>query len=129
MVPSNRISFGDALWKGQIIRTSIAHGCAVWISSSNASIASLESWQYKVAKLILDTNMDISKSDLFLELGRELIKRLISTDRGFPTLPVTDLTRLCRLVLIASTSTSTFYDNPSMVMITCRAQREQTKSF
>jgi len=26
-------------------------------------------------------------------------------------------------------STSTFYDNPSMVMITCRAQREQTHTF
>jgi hypothetical protein len=27
------------------------------------------------------------------------------------------------------TSTSTFYDNPSMVMITCRAQRKQTKQL
>jgi hypothetical protein len=42
----NRISFGDALWKS-IIRPSIVHGCAGWIPSSNASIASLESWQYK----------------------------------------------------------------------------------
>jgi hypothetical protein len=53
----NRI-FGDALWKS-IMRPSIAHGCAVWIPPSNASIASLESWQFKVAKLILNTNMNI----------------------------------------------------------------------
>ena len=28
---------------------------------------------------------------------------------------------------ISSTSTSTFYDNPSMVMITCRAQRSANR--
>jgi len=63
----NRISFGDAKWKS-IIRPSIAHGCAVWIPSSNVSLASLESWQYKVTKLILNTNINISTSALFLEL-------------------------------------------------------------
>ena len=63
----NRISFGDALWKS-IIRPTIAHGFVVWIPSSNASIVSLESWQYKVAKFILNTNMNIPKSALFLEL-------------------------------------------------------------
>jgi hypothetical protein len=58
-----------------IIRPSIPHGCAVWIPSSNASIASLASWQYKVTKLILETNMKIPKSALFLELGWEPIKQ------------------------------------------------------
>lgn len=38
----NRISFGDALLKSIILR-SIAHGCAIWIPSSKASITSLES--------------------------------------------------------------------------------------
>jgi hypothetical protein len=60
--------FGDALWKS-IIRPLIPHGCAVWIPSSNASIASLESWQYKVAKFIISTNINIPKSALFFELG------------------------------------------------------------
>jgi hypothetical protein len=67
-VSFNRISFGDAFWKS-IIRPSISQGCA----SSNVSIASLESWQYKVAKLILNTNMNFPKSVLFLELGWEPI--------------------------------------------------------
>jgi hypothetical protein len=64
----NRISFGDALWKS-IVRLSIVHGCEVWIPSSSARIASLESWQYKVVKLILNTNMNIPKSALLFELG------------------------------------------------------------
>jgi hypothetical protein len=49
--------FGDALWKS-VFRPSIA--CAVWVSSCNASTASLESWQYKVAKLILNTNNNMA---------------------------------------------------------------------
>jgi hypothetical protein len=60
----NRIFFGDALWKS-IIRPSITHGCAVCIPSSNASIVSLELWQYKVAKLILNTNMYTSLNQLY----------------------------------------------------------------
>ena len=62
----NRISSGDASWK-----YIIAHGCTVWIPYSNPNIASIESWQYKVAKLILITNMNIPKSALFVELEWE----------------------------------------------------------
>ena len=85
-----------------IIRPSIPHGCAAWIPSSNASIASLASWQYKVAKLILDTNMKIPRSALFLELGWEPIKQWLSRHiEGFllkiKKLPIT---RLCKLVLM-----------------------------
>jgi hypothetical protein len=36
----NRISFGDTLWKS-IMCQSIVHDCAVWVPSSNATIASL----------------------------------------------------------------------------------------
>ena len=72
----NHISFGDTLWKS-IICPSIVHGCAVWVPSSNASIGSLESWQFKVAKLIINTNINIPKSALFLELGKEPIKMII----------------------------------------------------
>jgi hypothetical protein len=72
----NRISFGDTLWKS-IMCPSIVHDCAVWVPSSNATIASLELWQYEVAKLILNTNMYIQKSALFLKLGKEPIKMII----------------------------------------------------
>ena len=95
----NRI-FCEALWK-YIIRPSIARGCAVWIPSSNASIASLESWQYKVVKLVLNTNRNLPKSALFLELGWEPINDYI--DRHSVSyfdrikLPIT---RLCKLVLM-----------------------------
>ena len=41
------------------------------------SIASLESWQYKVVKLVLNTNMNILKSALFFELGWEPINNYI----------------------------------------------------
>ena len=33
-----------------------------WVLSSNTSVASLESWQYKVDRLILNTNMNILMS-------------------------------------------------------------------
>jgi hypothetical protein len=72
----NRISSGDASWK-----YIIAHGCAVWIPYSNASIASIESWQYKVAKLILSTNMNIPTSTLFVELGCEPINDYLDRQR------------------------------------------------
>ena len=72
----NRISSGDASWK-----YIIAHGCTVWIPYSNANIASIESWQYKVAKLILITNMNIPKSALFVELGWEPINNYLDRQR------------------------------------------------
>ena len=57
MVPSIVFLFGVVLWKS-IIRPSIAHDCAVWIPSSYARIASLEPWQYKVVKFILNTKYE-----------------------------------------------------------------------
>jgi hypothetical protein len=78
------ISLGNALWKS-IIRPSVAHGFAVWVPCSNVSVASLESRQYIVARLILNTNMNITKSALFLELGLEPIHDYLDR-QGFPTL-------------------------------------------
>ena len=91
--------FGDALWK-YVIRPSIACGFAVWVPSSNASTASLESWQYKVTKLILNTNMNIQMSALFLELGWEPINDYLDRQRvsyiaRIKKLPIT---RLCKLL-------------------------------
>ena len=85
-----------------IIRPSIPHGRAVWIPSSNASIASLASWQYKVAKLILVTNMKIPKSALFLELGWEPIKQWLSrqTEGFLLKIKKLPITRLRKLVLM-----------------------------
>ena len=67
MVPS--IVFLLVMLYGNLLFVHQSHGCEVWIPSSSASIASLDSWQYKVVKLILNTNMNIPKSALFLELG------------------------------------------------------------
>ena len=94
----NRI-FGDALWKS-IMRPSIAHGCAVWIPPSNASIASLESWQFKVAKLILNTNINIQMSALFLKLGWEPINDYLDRQRVsyFARIKKLPITRLCKLL-------------------------------
>ena len=47
----NRISFGDSLWTS-IIRTSIGHGCAVWVPSAIASVQNNESLQYHDGKKI-----------------------------------------------------------------------------
>jgi hypothetical protein len=101
MVPSIVFLFGVALWKS-IIRPSIAHDCAVWIPSSYARIASLEPWQYTVAKFILNTNMKIPKSSLFLELGWEPIKDYLDRQKVsyFARIKKLPITRLCKLVLM-----------------------------
>ena len=96
-VSFNRISFGDAFWKS-IIRPSISQGCA----SSNVSIASLELWQYKVAKLILSTNINIPKSALFFVLGWEPINDYLDRERVsyFARIKNLPITRLCKLFLM-----------------------------
>ena len=78
MVPS--IVFLLVMLYGNLL---FVHRLLMAVPSSNASISSLESWQYKVAKLILNTNRNIPKTDLFLDENRQMI---IQTDRGFPTL-------------------------------------------
>ena len=68
----NRISFGDALWNS-ILRPSISHGCAVWIPSALSSKGMLETWQYKAAKLIINTNMTIPWESIKDFLDRQRI--------------------------------------------------------
>jgi hypothetical protein len=66
----NRLCFWDALWHS-VLRPSVSHGGSVWFPSSVGHVESLESIQYKMAKLIMNTRMNILKSALFLELGWE----------------------------------------------------------
>ena len=66
----NRINFGDALWTS-VIRPSITYGCAVWFPTLTATTALLESWQYQVGKVILNTKMNFPKCALLSEFGWE----------------------------------------------------------
>ena len=88
----NHISFGVALLKS-IIRPSIARGCAVLIPSFIARIASLESWHYKAVMLILNTNVTISKSALWLSRYTDGFLLCYSV-KQLPS------TRMCKLVLM-----------------------------
>ena len=95
----NRISFCDALWNS-VLRPSISHGCALWMPSTLSSKGMLETWQYKAAKLIFNTNMTISKSALFLELGWEPINDFLDRQRisYFSRLHNLPCARLCKIV-------------------------------
>ena len=52
----NRINLGEALCIS-VIRPSLTHGCAIWISLSSTSKEALESMQYHAAKIVLRTNI------------------------------------------------------------------------
>ena len=69
----NRISFGDALWKS-FIRPSIIHGCTVWMPCSNVSVASLESRQYKVAKVDSKHQYEHPEVNFILRIGMGIDK-------------------------------------------------------
>jgi hypothetical protein len=60
----------------------------------------LETWQYKAAKLIINTNMTIPKSTLFLKLGWEPIKDFLDRQRisYFSRLHNLPCKRLCKIV-------------------------------
>jgi hypothetical protein len=53
-----RLSFGDALWHS-VLRPAVSHGDSVWFPSPVGHVGSLESIQYKMAKLIMNTRMNI----------------------------------------------------------------------
>ena len=76
----NRLNFGDALWNS-VIRPSLTHACAVWMPLSQASKDSLDSWQYKAAKTILRTKLNIPKAAILLELGWEPLSVFIDRQR------------------------------------------------
>ena len=76
----NRLSFGDAWWHS-VLRPAVSHGDSVWFPSSVGHVGSLESIQYKMAKLIMNTRMNIPKSALFLELGWEPVYTFMNRQR------------------------------------------------
>jgi hypothetical protein len=77
----NRVNFGEALWKN-VIRPSLTHACAVWMPLSSSSKKARESWQYRAAKIILGTKMNIpTRSALLLELGWEPITTFIDRSK------------------------------------------------
>jgi hypothetical protein len=64
-----------------VIRPSLTHACAVWVPLSQASKDSLDSWQYKAAKIVLRTKLNISKAAILLELGLEPLSVFIDRQR------------------------------------------------
>ena len=96
----NRVNFGEALWKN-VIRPSLTHACAVWMPLSSSSKKARESWQYRAAKIILGTKMNIpTRSALLLELGWEPITTFIDRSKVsyFKRLSELPDSRLCKQV-------------------------------
>jgi hypothetical protein len=59
----------------------VSHGGSVWFPSSVGHVESLESIQYKMTKLIMNTRMNIPKSALFLELVWEPVYTFMNRQR------------------------------------------------
>ena len=76
----NRVEFGNTLWTS-VIRPCIAHCCSIWLPSSESQRNLLQSIQYKAAKIILRTKINIPISVLLLELGWESINAFIDRQR------------------------------------------------
>ena len=76
----NRIEFGNALWTS-VIRSTIAHGCATWWATSDAQLNMLQSLQYKAAKIILRTKMNVPISATLVELGWEPVNAFLDRQR------------------------------------------------
>jgi hypothetical protein len=83
-----------------VIRPSLTHACAVWMPLSSSSKKALESWQYRAAKIILRTKMNIPRSALLLELGWEPITAFIDRSKVsyFKRLSELPVSRLCKQV-------------------------------
>ena len=95
----NRINFGTSLWNS-ILRPSLTHACAIWMPLSLSSRDALNSWQYKAAKVVLRTKLNIPRSALLLELGWEPITTFIDRQRILYFKRLSDLpdSRLCKQV-------------------------------
>jgi hypothetical protein len=76
----NRINFGESLWNS-VMRPSLTHVCAVWMPLSKTCKQALESWQYRAAKIVIKTRMNIPKAALLLELGWEPILDFINRQK------------------------------------------------
>ena len=95
----NRIEFGNALWIS-VLRPTIAHCCSTWIPSSQTQRDLLQSLQYRAAKIILRTKMNIPIGALLLELGWEPINDFLDRQRTsyFLRMSGLDNSRLCKIV-------------------------------
>ena len=76
----NRINFGESLWNS-VMRPSLTHACPVWMPLSETCKQALESWQYRAAKIVIKTRMNIPKAALLLELGWEPILDFINRQK------------------------------------------------
>ena len=63
------------------MRPSLTHACAVWMPLSETCKQALESWQYRTAKIVIQTRMNIPKAALLLELGWEHILDFINRQK------------------------------------------------
>ena len=68
----NRVEFGDALWNS-VLRPSISHCCGAWLTSSKVNEDLLSSIQFRAAKIIMKTKVNMSKAALLIELRRKPI--------------------------------------------------------
>ena len=68
----NRVEFRDALWNS-VLRPSISHCCGAWLASSKVNEDLLSSIQFRAAKIIMKTKVNMSKVSLLIELGWEPI--------------------------------------------------------
>ena len=81
-------------------KTSVSHGGSVWFPSSVGHVESLESIQYKMAKLNMNTRMNIPKSALFLELGWKPVYAFMNRQRVAYYVRFQNLAddRLCKVI-------------------------------
>ena len=62
-------------------KLSLTHACAVWMPLSETCKQALESWQYRTAKIVIKTRMNVPKAALLLELGWEPILDFINRQK------------------------------------------------
>ena len=77
----NCVEFGDALWNS-VLRPSISHCCGAWLTSSKVNEDLLISIQFRAAKIIMKTKVNMSKAALLIELGWEPINDFLNRQRA-----------------------------------------------
>lgn len=71
----NSVEFGDALWNSTL-RPSILHFCGAWLTSVKVNKDFPSSTQFRAAKIIMKTKVNMSKAALLIELRRKPISDL-----------------------------------------------------
>ena len=67
----NRVEIGDALWNS-VLRPSISHCCGAWLTSSKENEDLLSSIQFRAAKIIMKTKVNMSKAHFLSSLDGNL---------------------------------------------------------